>query len=401
LVENLVEQKGPWWLPALLLGFACASKYTGLQTVAVAGILCLVATQWNGTKSAWLGTKVAFIAVLIASPWFIRNVVNTGNPVYPFFYSVLGGKHWDAFRAEIYTEEQQSFGVHGAANLGHAVLGLAYQPGRYNNPAPQMGLGSPNASIGFALLFGALVLLITGKGSRFDRMAMLGCGLSLILWFFLSQQSRYIASLAPVLAYLSAVAYTSTRWQALVFIGVAVQTTVTLGWWIKEYLPARWEVATGGVRADDYLSRRVAFYDPAKVINERVRGGKVGLFDEVFGYWLDVPYFWANPGHCTLIPYETMQSGADFIKGLEGVGISHVYVNLMGTPGALRDHWRSAMRGEPWPEGERETLMSDLRTKWKPLLSDAVADRRLTLVEDFGRGLLFKIQSDDYQGGNE
>ena len=67
----------------------------------------------------------------------------------------------------------------------------------------------------------------------------------------------------------------------------------------------------------------------------------------------------------------------------------------------LEPHWRSAMRGEPWPEGERETLMSDLRTKWKPLLSDAVADRRLTLVEDFGRGLLFKIQSDDYQGGNE
>ncbi len=33
------------------------------------------------------------IALILASPWYLRNLVLTGNPVYPFFASILGGVH--------------------------------------------------------------------------------------------------------------------------------------------------------------------------------------------------------------------------------------------------------------------------------------------------------------------
>jgi hypothetical protein len=33
------------------------------------------------------------IALILASPWYLRNLILTGNPVYPFFASILGGVH--------------------------------------------------------------------------------------------------------------------------------------------------------------------------------------------------------------------------------------------------------------------------------------------------------------------
>ena len=36
----------------------------------------------------------AAVAALIGSPWYIRNWILAGNPVYPFYYSTFGGKNW-------------------------------------------------------------------------------------------------------------------------------------------------------------------------------------------------------------------------------------------------------------------------------------------------------------------
>jgi len=387
VIEALFEER-PAWLPGVLIGLACASKYTGLQTLLVAGILCAVALPTVRKRSVRTGVTVTVVAIALASPWLIRNVINTGNPVYPFFYGLLGGRGWDQFRAEIYTEEQKTFGVLGPQNLGHAILGLGYQPGRYNNPAPQSGQGLPTASTGFALLFGAFALLASGKAGRNERWLLAAIGLSLLMWFGLSQQSRYIASLAPILAYLTAFAWMHTRWRPQVFGAVAVQAGITLAWWTTTFLPDRFALATGEVTREDYLSRRVPFYQPSKVINELATGGKIALFDEVFGYWLDVPYAWANPGHSTVIPYDTMQTGDDFAAGLRDY--SHLYINMLGSPPDFAHRWRAAMQGVPLPAEEREALMSDLRTKWKPLLAEAVAAGHYRLEQDFGRGILLR-----------
>ena len=35
---------------------------------------------------------------VVIGPWLAKNVVDTGNPVYPLGYRVFGGRHWDAAR---------------------------------------------------------------------------------------------------------------------------------------------------------------------------------------------------------------------------------------------------------------------------------------------------------------
>jgi hypothetical protein len=60
---------------------------------------------------------ILFSAVtwLVASPWYIKNWVFTGNPVYPFLSGVFGGQFWDSFRA---------------AGYAAAGTGLGWQPGK-------------------------------------------------------------------------------------------------------------------------------------------------------------------------------------------------------------------------------------------------------------------------------
>src|SRR5688572_19982483 len=69
---------------AVCLALACATKYTGLQTVFACAAVLLV----GGALSRKAGESVkaigltALVALVIAGPWYVRNIVTTGNPVY-------------------------------------------------------------------------------------------------------------------------------------------------------------------------------------------------------------------------------------------------------------------------------------------------------------------------------
>ncbi|MES1228294.1 MAG: hypothetical protein ABUL72_06445, partial [Armatimonadota bacterium] len=92
-----------------------------------------------------------------------------------------------------------------------------------------------------------------------------------------------------------------------------------------DQLPA----AIGAESVATYEQQHVPFYEAATVINGAVpKNGRIALYDEVFGYFLDVPYYWANPGHSNEIPYDQMRSGHDYVEAMRRMGFTHVYVNL-------------------------------------------------------------------------
>lgn len=382
--EYLTRRSAFTMLPATLLGLGAASKYTGLQTIVAVGIVLLVLanTQRRSpenpvsvAKIAWLG----LIALVVASPWLIRNAVTSGNPVYPFFYERFGGKWWDSWRAEIYRDEQQTFGIGRTAagrnpvELPHGILGLAYQPGRYINPGQTEGLGFPMGALGAAGLLAGLFWLASGRSGRFESSILATILVSLVMWYFLSQQSRYLTTLVVPWCVLLGGGVVRLR-AGPILAGVAVLQAGYGFWLLKtQQLDVQLPVVLGRVAPEAYLKATTGFYGPSRRLNEVAQGGKVALFDEVFGYFLDVPYFWANPGHSTLIPYDTTSSGADFVAALRSLGVTHVYVNLQFQDRDFKQRWLEAMnpQGRPFDRAESEGLDTDLRTKWKRLLAEA------------------------------
>ena len=403
------REKSDLILAAILLSFAAGSKYTGLQAIFIASLVVLLLIN----KSDKLGAvKMGGLAAGLASFWYIKNWILVGNPVYPFFYSVFGGKNWDTFNGQIYSEEQKTFGYSGALNLGQSVLGLITSPGRFTNPTPTAGTGFAFVSLGFAVFVGAVIGIIRGLVSKFDRALALMILLQLLAWFALSQQSRYILTLVVPMLYFFAKALDWKPMGKFVMGCLALQVIASI--WItfdkNGMVAERLPVLIGAITRDEFLGGyqledgssvpgHVETYTLSKFIDADSSVTKVALFDEVFGYYLNKPYFWAGPGHTTEMDYEHISTADEFVANLKKLGISHAYV----TNKYIRDTEEqtifervmglSGSTPIPYTSEERTKRMDDQRTKWRVLFAEAVASKKLTLVKPFSRTrFLFKIE---------
>jgi 4-amino-4-deoxy-L-arabinose transferase-like glycosyltransferase len=398
----------PWPIAALCLGFAAGSKYTGLQVFIAVGVVfgayALLKNKGKGVKTlaATLG-----LACVVCSPWYIKNELWAGNPVYPFFYEQFGGKNWSQFNADIYKNQQQTFGIPRKGPAGgigvfpDAVLGLAFQPGRYTDPSPTLVVpekGTPTGAFGFAwqstggaILVAGIIWMLSGRIRRYEGLLLSWIGFSFLMWFVLSQQSRYAITFAPVLAILLGAGVVRLRAGPLLAVCAAFQALGTLIVLVTAQSLDQLNVVTGQVSEAQYLSHSLP-YDAYGWLNANVKGGKVALYDEVFGFYLNVPYFWANPGHTTLIGYDQLNDGAQFIARLKEMGFTHIYmstgygsytpqeaealralVGLEGDPAPVDDATVSALVGHPEHVSD---LAKDPEQKYKWLVADA-ADRGL------------------------
>jgi len=419
------SSRAPLWLAGMFLGFAAGTKYTGLQTIAAVCFVLFVAFSarravTDGFKGALL---LGVVAMAVACPWYVRNIVNTGNPVYPFFYEKFGGKNWDQKRADVYRNEQQSFGAgslqnrHKPAMMGEAVLGLAFQPGRYVNPDQEHGNGTPLGAIGVVVVAAALLWMLSGIAGSFEVSILGVVGLSMLMWFVLSQQSRYVIPLCVPLTVLAGGAIERLK-VGKVLLGLAIaQAGYSLYLVYSQRFQTQVQVVMGRYTPDEYQSQTIPFFDASQTINKEVDKGKVALYDEVFGYLLDVPYMWANPPHSTIIPYDSINDGTAYVAAMKHLGFTHVYISISPVvkDRAFVKRWLAAMgldlvgqRKEdgsvslsaiealqvPFSEAERKSMLDDpvfWQDKWMIVLADAVAAKQVQPVQAFKNGILFRI----------
>lgn len=430
-------------LGGILLGLGMGTKYTGLAAALAIDLVIVVWAmfQFQRVKSLFKPLMIAAgLATVIAAPWYIKNIAYTGNPVFPFAYSVFGGRDWAPWKSEIYTNEQQTFGVGRTESgrdptaIGHAIFGLAYQPGRYINPGQEFGLGYPYGALGAGVIAALLLGCAAGPRAPHIRACLLYVGITLLVWFFLSQQSRYLAIIVPplclVAAYLasrppsSSMAAKAAAGKAAsgngpspikILIGavVGVQLIYTLGMFTFDRIPPRFAVLTGATSEEEfYQSGGVSFALAAQQINTNDEVQGVALYDEVFGFYLDKPYLWANPGHPIAIDYGTLGSGADLVAELRSRGLSHVYVKPVGeqehvsrfvaslsdtgSPGNHPGNQSGNLQGRIGSAGLSQQELDDLRanpeTVWKPLLIDAVRSGNLGPPQPLPGGLLLEIR---------
>lgn len=198
-----------WAAAGLLAGGAMACKYPALVSALIPfGLVALADAVRRRRPSLLLVFLTGWAALM--TPWLARNVVDTGNPVYPLAYRVFGGRRWDD------AMDRKWANVHGprpvsAALLRDSVVDVA---GRSDWQSP---------------LYVALApLALARPGSRRFACGLWGYAAALFLtwWLLTHRLDRFWLPMLVPLAVLSGLGADWTRargWSALlaVLVGLA------------------------------------------------------------------------------------------------------------------------------------------------------------------------------------
>src|SRR5438034_1375273 len=268
---------------ALMAGFAAGSKLMGLLVPALLGAAVLAVLAWRAEprrRLAGAGLAFGLVVLVAASPWYVRNAVETGNPIYPFGYSVFGGRYWSSaaseYLADYYRQYQTTWAGRREARpyAGLEVVrfpwDLTMRPDSFENGVRQsMDVGP------FALAFAPAVLLVRRRRFAVLATAAVGLGYAGIIASAAWAHPRYVvpgAALLLVAAVPAARALLPRRlFTAVVALTLAGNLALTTRL-LQPLWPDQVRVATGRLAPAEFLRRhseRFAFWARANAEVDR------------------------------------------------------------------------------------------------------------------------------------
>jgi 4-amino-4-deoxy-L-arabinose transferase-like glycosyltransferase len=325
---NHWEEGGGWGLlAAVSLGLAGATKTTTLMFIPMA-VVWLVYNDARRGRSLGRGLAqavgLAMLAGLIASPWYIKSFVHTGNPVYPFMFSVFGGRNWSAHLADVYRASQMKFGVGSGF---YSLLLVPWTLTMYSGSFFDWNVVF--ASIGPVFLVSLPMFAAVRFGRTKLRMLAVFLAASVIAWFYMTQQSRYlIPAMAVGAVAVGALVDELRRFRvARIVLFAAIGIGVAFALCVNGYMAS--DEAQGLTDSDAYLVRTLDIYPACAYINENLpENAKVVLFADTRGFYCERDYMWGDEIHSTLIPYDRFSNAADMVRFLRGIGVTHALVNF-------------------------------------------------------------------------
>lgn len=194
----------------LMAGLGCGmlagTKVTGfLGAVVLLAVMLpgLLATR-TGSRRAELKALVMWFvlpAVVLALPWAAKAAWYTGNPVYPFLHSWLGGPDWsDALAA-------QFAAWHKGMGMGRSPVDYLLLPFRVIlcGRMGEMSYAHFDGRIWPAWIALVPLTLLLGTRLPLVRRCMAAAGLYFALWAVSSQQIRFLIPILPLLSVAAAV----------------------------------------------------------------------------------------------------------------------------------------------------------------------------------------------------
>ena len=328
-------------LAAVMGGFAAGTKLMGVLAPALLGVVVL-ATAWvRGGVAAALRATVGFglVAMVVASPCYLRNAAATGNPIFPFGYGVFGGRNWSAEAARGLDAYYAAYRQTHAEKRGGGAYGSWRDALRFPWDATMAPYAFENVGR-FAYDMGPFLLAFVPAAIllRRDPRVWILAGVALtygaIVVFGMWAHPRYVH---PALSLLLVVAV-----QALLTVGeagtVARRAVVgvlamTVLWQgvtalrvVAPLAPDSFRVATGRLSEDAFLRRYERRYPLWDLVNREVpKDGNVLILAMIpHPYHLRRTFTLASPLEQGAIDYRRIATVDDLAAALAPYGVTHV-----------------------------------------------------------------------------
>ena len=346
LMAWLRSASRPWLaLAAVMAGLAAGTKLIGLLVPALLGVVIAAhVLRRDGLRAIRpaLGTMIGFglVAGLVASPCFLRNAVETGNPIYPFGYGVFGGRNWSADAARGLDAYYAAYREAQAAKRGAHAYQRWWQALRFPwdlTMAPHSfeETGRSAYDVGPFLLAFVPGLLLLRRTPQAWLLAGIAFAYAAVIVFGVWAHPRYVH---PTLALLLVVAVeacarvrtygpraaraVTALLAATVLLQIALSLRVVAPLW-----PDSARAAFGRMTPDAFLRRNERHYALASLVHAEVPpDGNVlvlGMIPHPY-YYVGRPFTLASPLEQGAIDYRRMQTLDDFLTAVRRFGITHV-----------------------------------------------------------------------------
>jgi hypothetical protein len=197
-------QRG-WLIPAgVFAGLAASAKFPGLVVVGLLGLGLLIDGLGRRDDRALLRRVLSFglTAAVVGAPFYIRNWIQRGNPVFPSAWGLMGGEGWSAWRAWAWGEILSNYGA-GRTPLDNLLL-----PWRFFTTREMFDLFEGSNGPVLALGLVAAVVLSWQLRSQLERARPLWLALGYVLgftvfWALSTQQMRFWLPALPLLVALT------------------------------------------------------------------------------------------------------------------------------------------------------------------------------------------------------
>ena len=218
----------------ILIGFSLWMKYLSLYFAGTCMILLLLVLNRSGAKPMTVLRNCALtgvVAGVFASPWYLKNFLQTGNPVWPYFTNIFGGKLlWDESYNLAYFHLLSNYGY--GEGIGKYLLAPWYmiRHARFESIVYDGVIGWAYLPL-FALVVAGLLRF--RKSNDFIRITLLQILIGYVLWLTNSQQMRFLLptiALVPIIGV--AVIYDvfpKTRARSWVLWGLAILALLGFG----------------------------------------------------------------------------------------------------------------------------------------------------------------------------
>jgi hypothetical protein len=342
--ESWLSESRRWLILAgVFSGFALGSKYQAVTAVVPLTLLILADSWWRQRSGAdpirrALVDTATFCATaaLIASPWYIKNLVLLGNPVWPLLF---GGDRFNAFDLELTNYYARSMVLSPRTLAGYLQLPIrAYEIGDYElTPGVVPSLLFPLAPL----------IVFVPRARRLWRellfLLLVSAGFALG-WALGYQELRYLLPLCAPLSFVVAILL-RTAWDRpslrpvvhLALLGPAIFTLLFIGFLIH------WEgppgVVLGRESRDAYLDRN-ASYRALRYLERQMQTGDEALFinDSQLFYFMPMIDS-VRTDHLSLNLIRLMEDHPapnDALAALQSEGVDYVLIN----EGSLRFWFR-------------------------------------------------------------
>ncbi|MFQ5586126.1 MAG: ArnT family glycosyltransferase [Thermodesulfobacteriota bacterium] len=330
------EEYAARWLiySAVATGLALGAKYSALV---VLFIMCVSAvylySRGTGDQGGAVKRGLLYLAValLVFSPWLIKNIALTGNPLYPLaqglFQARLGGG--EGFHISALPPLLMRKLLYGEDIWYILLIPLRiFWEGQDGSHRYFDGLMNP-----FYLIFIPLAFF-GGRRRELGMLAFFSCFFFLIALFTVDIVTRYLLPIIPVIIIFTVIGFSNlmgmrrVRYLALLFM---TGLFVFNGWYIvnlyQRYRPMGY--ISGSETREEYLTRRLPDYAAIQFGNAHLPDDArvMLIFAGERGYYWEREYFYGSRGGGYFI--RAVRRSADE-RGLKGwfkeMGATHLFM---------------------------------------------------------------------------